>query len=202
MSAAIPIELKVLLALTGLVLLWSGIGPFDRLTWLLEVAPVLIGLAILLPTYGKHRLSPLLYRLIFLHAVILMVGGHYTYAQVPAGFWLQDLLDLSRNHYDRLGHLAQGFVPAILAREMLLKYSPIGRGRWVAFLSVSVCLAFSAFYEMLEWWAAIAWGADAESFLATQGDQWDTQWDMFLALIGAIVSLTLVSRAHDRSLKL
>lgn len=202
MSAAIPIELKVLLALTGLVLLWSGIGPFDRLTWLLEVAPVLIGLAILLPTYGKHRLSPLLYRLIFLHAVILMVGGHYTYAQVPAGFWLQDLLDLSRNHYDRLGHLAQGFVPAILAREMLLKYSPIGRGRWVAFLSVSVCLAFSAFYEMLEWWAAIAWGADAESFLATQGDQWDTQWDMFLALIGAVVSIAVLSRAHDRSLKL
>ena len=134
MNAAVPMELKVLLALTGLTLLWSGIRPFDRLTWLLEVAPVLIGLAILLPTYAKHRLSPLLYRLIFAHAVILMVGGHYTYAQVPAGFWVQDLFDLSRNHYDRLGHLAQGFVPAILAREMLLKYSPLTRGRWLAFL--------------------------------------------------------------------
>jgi len=200
-KSPVSFEHKVLLALTAVVFTWSAIGPFDRLTWLLEVAPVLIGLLILVPTYQAHRLSPLLYRLILLHAVILMGGGHYTYAQVPAGFWLQDALDLSRNHYDRLGHLAQGFVPAILAREMLLKYSPLQRGRWLGFLSVSVCLAFSAFYEMLEWWAAVAWGADAESFLATQGDVWDTQWDMFLALLGATASILLLSSVHDRSLE-
>lgn len=200
-KSPVSFEHKVLLTLTAAVFTWSAIGPFDRLTWLLEVAPVLIGLLILIPTYQAHRLSPLLYRLILLHAVILMVGGHYTYAQVPAGFWLQDALDLSRNHYDRLGHLAQGFVPAILAREMLLKYSPLQRGRWLGFLSVSVCLAFSALYEMLEWWAAVAWGADAESFLATQGDVWDTQWDMFLALLGATASIFLLSGMHDRSLE-
>lgn len=197
----VAIEHKALLVATAAVFTWSAIGPFDRLTWLLEVAPVLIGLLILIPTYRAHRLSPLLYRLILLHAIILMVGGHYTYAQVPAGFWLQDALDLSRNHYDRLGHLAQGFVPAILAREMLLNYSPLQRGRWLGFLSVCVCLAFSAFYEMLEWWAAVAWGADAESFLATQGDVWDTQWDMFLALLGATASISLLSAVHDRSLE-
>ena len=189
-----------LLFATGLVLLWSGIGPYDRLTWWLEVAPVLLGAAICVASYGSFRLSPLVYRLLFVHAVILMVGGHYTYARVPVGFWLQDLLDLSRNHYDRLGHLAQGFVPAILAREILIRCSPLRPGRWLVFLVVCFCLAFSAFYEMLEWWAALIAGASADSFLATQGDVWDTQWDMFLALIGAISAQLTLARAHDRSL--
>jgi putative membrane protein len=194
-------EPLVLLALTGLVLVVSGIGPFDRLTWWLEVAPVLIGAPILVATFSRFRLSPLLYRLLFLHAVILMVGGHYTYARVPAGFWVQEWFDFSRNHYDRLGHLAQGFVPAILAREVLIRWSPLPRGRWLSVLVICMCLAFSAFYELIEWWAALIGGASSESFLGTQGDVWDTQWDMFLALIGAITALSVLSRVHDRSLK-
>jgi putative membrane protein len=194
-------EPLVLLALAGLVLIGSGIRPFDRATWWLEVAPVLIGAPILVATFSRFRLSPLLYRLLFLHAVILMVGGHYTYARVPVGNWVQDWLDLSRNHYDRLGHLAQGFIPAILVREILIRLSPLRRGRWLFFLAVCVCLAFSAFYELLEWWAALIGGAASESFLGTQGDVWDTQWDMFLALFGAISALFLLARAHDRSMK-
>ena len=194
-------EPLVLLALAGLVLIGSGIRPFDRATWWLEVAPVLIGAPILVATFSRFRLSPLLYRLLVLHAVILMVGGHYTYARVPVGNWAQDWLDLSRNHYDRLGHLAQGFIPAILVREILIRLSPLRRGRWLFFLAVCVCLAFSAFYELLEWWAALIGGAASESFLGTQGDVWDTQWDMFLALFGAISALLLLARVHDRSLK-
>jgi putative membrane protein len=194
-------EPLVLLVLTALFLVGSGIRPVERGTWWLEVAPVLIGAAILITTYKRFRLSPLLYRLLFLHAVILMVGGHYTYARVPAGFWVQDWLELSRNHYDRLGHLAQGFIPAILARELLIRLSPLHRGRWLAFIVVSICLAFSAFYEMIEWWAALLGGSSAESFLGTQGDVWDTQWDMFLALSGALLALGFVSRLHDRSMK-
>ena len=193
-------EPLVLLALTCAVLIASGIGPFDRLTWWLEVAPVLIGAPILVAIFARFRLSPLLYRLLFLHAVILMIGAHYTYARVPAGFWLQDWLDLSRNHYDRLGHLAQGFVPAILAREVLLRLSPLSRGGWLNFAAICACLAFSAFYELIEWWAALIGGASSESFLGTQGDVWDTQWDMFLALVGAILALLLLARAHDRSM--
>ncbi len=196
-----PREPLALLAATGLVLLGSGIEPFDRATWWLEVAPVLIGAPLLILTFRASRLSPLLYRLLFLHAVILMLGGHYTYAHVPLGFWVQDLFELSRNHYDRLGHLAQGFIPAILAREILLRWSPLPRGRWLFFLVVCTCLAFSAFYEMLEWWAALIGGGAAESFLGTQGDVWDTQWDMFLALIGAISAQLLLAGAHDRSLE-
>jgi len=194
-------EPLVLLALAGLVLIGSGIRPFDRATWWLEVAPVLIGAPVLVATFSRFRLSPLLYRLLFLHAVILMVGGHYTYARVPVGIWVQDWLDLSRNHYDRLGHLAQGFIPAILVREILLRLSPLRQGRWLLFLAVCVCLAFSAFYELLEWWAALIGGAASESFLGTQGDVWDTQWDMFLALFGAISALLLLARAHNRSMK-
>jgi putative membrane protein len=195
-------EPLVLLALTGLVLIGSGIRPFDRATWWLEVAPVLIGAPVLIVTFSRFRLSPLLYRLLFLHAVILMVGGHYSYARVPVGFWAQEWLDLSRNHYDRLGHLAQGFIPAILAREILIRLSPLRRGGWLFFLVICACLAFSAFYEMLEWWAALIGGAASESFLGTQGDVWDTQWDMFLALFGAISALLLLARAHDRSMTL
>lgn len=194
-------EPLALLAAAGLVLLWSGVEPLERGTWWLEVAPVLIGAPALVLTYPSFRLSPLLYRLLLLHAVILMVGGHYTYAKVPVGFWMQELLDLSRNHYDRLGHLAQGFVPAILAREILVRLSPLRRGGWLFFLVVCVCLAFSAFYELIEWWAAVIGGDSAESFLGTQGDVWDTQWDMFLALLGAISAQILLGRTHDRSME-
>lgn len=194
-------EPLALLTATGLVLAWSGVQPFERGTWWLEVAPVLIGIPALVFTFSVFRLSPLLYRLLFLHAVILMVGGHYTYARVPIGFWVQDLLDLSRNHYDRIGHFAQGFIPAILAREILVRLSPLPRGKWLSFLVVCVCLAFSAFYELIEWWAALIGGDSAESFLGTQGDVWDTQWDMFLALLGSISAQLMLRRAHDRSME-
>jgi putative membrane protein len=189
-----------LLGLVLVVLVWSGIAPHDRFTWLLEVAPVLIGLPIVLATHRRFPLTPLLSVLLALHAVILMVGGKYTYAQVPAGFWVQDWLGLARNHYDRLGHFAQGFVPAILAREILWRTSPLRGSRWLGFVVVSICLAFSAFYELIEWWTAAASGEAADAFLGTQGDPWDTQWDMFLALIGATTSLLLLSRLHDRQL--
>lgn len=191
----------ILLLLTLVVLLWSGIKPTDRLTWIMEVMPVLIALPILLITAQRFPLTPLLYILIFLHAVLLMVGGHYTYSEVPAGFWVQDLFNLERNHYDRLGHLAQGFVPAILAREILLRVTPLQPGKMLFYLVASVCLAFSAFYEMIEWWAALLYGGSAEAFLATQGDVWDTQWDMFLALLGAIAAQLLLPGLHNRQLK-
>ncbi len=193
-------EPLVLLALAAIALAVSGIGPTDRLTWVLEVSPVLIGVPILIASYRVFPLTPLLYRLLLLHALILILGGHYTYAQVPLGFWLQDLFELSRNHYDRIGHLAQGFVPAILAREILLRRSPLVPGKWLFFLVASVGLAFSALYEMFEWWAAVLGGAAAEHFLATQGDPWDTQWDMFLALVGALAAQLLLAASHDREL--
>lgn len=194
-------EPVVLLAATAFVLVWSGIQPVERGTWWLEVAPVLIGVPLLVASFSRFRLSPLLYRLLFLHAVILMVGGHYTYAKVPFGFWAQDLFDFSRNHYDRVGHFVQGFVPAILAREILLRRSPLRRGKWLFFLVVCICLAFSAFYELIEWWAAMLGGASAESFLGTQGDVWDTQWDMFLALLGTVSAQCMLGRMHDRSME-
>lgn len=194
-------EPPVLAALSVAGLVVSGIGPRDRFTWLLEVAPVLLGLPLLAWSYRRFPLTPLLYRLLLLHGFILMLGGHYTYAEVPAGFWVRDALGLERNHYDRLGHFAQGFVPAILAREVLLRLSPLRRGRWLSFLVVCVCLAFSAFYELIEWWTAAATGEGATAFLGTQGDPWDTQWDMFLALLGAITSQGLLARVHDRQLE-
>jgi putative membrane protein len=193
-------ELFALLGAIIVILIASGIHPEDRLTWWMEVAPVLMGLPALLLTYRNFPLTALLYRLLFLHAVILIVGGHYTYAQVPLGFWVADLFDLARNHYDRLGHFAQGFVPAILAREILIRRSPLKGSRWLPVFVVSACLAFSAFFEMNEWWSALILGADATAYLATQGDPWDTQWDMFLALVGAIAALVLLSRRHDREL--
>jgi putative membrane protein len=196
-----PREPAILLTAMTLLLVWSGIRPLERGTWWLEVAPILIGTPILIATFSSFRLSPLLYRLLFLHAVILIVGGHYTYARVPIGYWAQDLLNLARNDYDRVGHLAQGFIPAILAREILLRRSPLQRGKWLFFLVVCVCLAFSACYEMSEWLAAVIGGDSAESFLGTQGDVWDTQWDMFFALVGSIASLLLLSRVHDRSMR-
>jgi putative membrane protein len=194
-------EPGVLLALCVAALVVSAIGPYDRLTWLLEVVPVLIGIPILVATRRRFPLTPLLYRLLFLHALILIVGGHYTYARVPVGFWVQELLDLSRNHYDRLGHLAQGFVPAILAREIMRRKLPAVTGAWLFGLVVAVCLAFSAFYELIEWWSALLGGEAADSFLGTQGDVWDTQWDMFLALCGAVAGQLSLARVHDRQLE-
>jgi putative membrane protein len=192
--------LALLLAAVLPVLVWSGIAPHDRATWWLEVAPVLIVVPLLLATRARFPLSPLLYGLIAAHAIILMIGGHYTYARVPLGLWAQDAFDLARNHYDRLGHLAQGFVPAIAARELLLRTSPLGGSRWLPVIVVCMCLAISACYEFLEWWTALIVGGAADAFLATQGDVWDTQWDMLLATIGAITALALLARAHDRSL--
>lgn len=193
-------EPLILLALTSAALVVSGIGPHDRTTWYLEVAPVVIGAAILIPTYRRFPLTPLLYRLIFVHALVLILGGHYTYARVPVGFWVQDLFDLARNHYDRFAHFVQGFVPALLAREVLLRKTPLRPGGWLFLFVVSVCLAFSATYEMLEWTSAVLGGSAAEDFLGTQGDVWDTQWDMFMALLGAIVGLLTLSKVHDREL--
>lgn len=185
-----------------IVLIWSGIAPRDRLTWLLEVAPVLIALPLLIATFRRFSFTSLAYVLMATHAVILMVGGHYTYAEMPWFNWLRDTFELSRNHYDRLGHIAQGFIPAIVVREILLRRSPLRSGKWLFFLVTCVCLAISASYEMIEWWVAIATGDEAVAFLATQGDVWDTQWDMFLALLGALSSQLLFSRWHDRQLAL
>jgi putative membrane protein len=200
----VPIEHRTTLALTlavmGLALLVSGIAPHDRLTWVLETAPVMLGMVLMAATAGRFPLTPLLHGLIAAHAIILCVGGHYTYAQVPLGFWVQDALGLARNHYDRLGHFFQGFEPAILAREILLRRSPLQRGKWLFFIVTSICLAFSAFYELIEWWTAIAGGDSAESFLGTQGDVWDSQWDMFLALGGAVLSQLALGALHDRQL--
>lgn len=193
-------EPLLLLAAAILALAVSGIGPHDRLTWFLEVLPVLIAIPILTATFQRFRLTSLLYRLILIHALILMLGGHYTYAEVPLGFWIQDALDLGRNHYDRLGHLAQGFIPAILAREILLRRTALTRGGWLFVVVTSICLAFSAFYELAEWWAALAFGESADAFLGTQGDVWDTQWDMFLALIGTLAAQVTLARRHDRQL--
>lgn len=181
-------------------LLWSGIGPEDRLTWIMEVIWVVVGVPLLLLTWKRFPLTRLLYGLIALHCLLLIVGGHYTYAKVPLGFWVQDWLELSRNHYDRLGHFTQGFVPAILARELLLRLTPLRRGGWLFYLVLAAALSFSAFFELIEWWAALIWGGAADAFLATQGDVWDTQWDMFLALIGALVAQLLLARWHDREL--
>jgi putative membrane protein len=193
-------EPAILLIAVAAALALSAIHPYDRATWWMEVAPVLIALPILLATHRSFPLTPLLYRLLLLHALVLILGGHYTYARVPLGFWAEELFGFTRNHYDRIGHFAQGFVPAILAREVLLRRTALTTGRWLNFLIVCVCLAFSAFYELIEWWAALLGGESAEAFLGTQGDVWDTQWDMFLCLLGAVTSLVLLSRAHDRAL--
>ena len=194
-------EWIILLSIIILSLFFSAVGPYERGTWFLEVVPVLIGIPILFFTFKRFPLTTLTYRLLTIHALILILGGHYTYARVPLGYWVQDLFDLSRNHYDRLGHLAQGFVPAILIREILLRTSPLRPGKWLFVLVFSTALAFSAFYEMIEWWAAISGGDAAESFLGTQGDIWDTQWDMFIALLGAISAQLILSSVHDRELK-
>ena len=189
-----------LLIPAGAVLVWSGIAPRDRFTWLLEVAPVLIGAPILVALRRRFRLTRLVYTLLWIHAIILTVGGKYTYAEVPLGFWLQDVFGFSRNHYDRIGHFAQGFIPAMLAREVLIRRPPLRGSRWLPFLVVCFCLAFSALYELIEFWTALATGDAAEAFLGTQGDVWDTQWDMQMALIGAVTALATLARTHDRQL--
>ncbi|HSH94799.1 MAG TPA: DUF2238 domain-containing protein [Roseimicrobium sp.] len=190
-----------LVSIVIVVQILLGISPkADRLTWALENAPVWIGLIGLAITYKRFPLSSLCLHLLAIHSVILAVGGHYTYAKVPAGDWAQQAFHLSRNHYDRLGHLAQGFIPAIFVRELLLRTSKIGRGKWLGFLAICVCLAFSAFYEFIEWWTALVSGEASTDFLGTQGDPWDTQWDMFLAMVGAIVSVSTLGRWHDKSL--
>jgi len=194
-------ERVILLAVLLIALGASAIGPYDRLTWWLEIAPVIIGLTLCIGTRSRFPLTALLVRLLFLHALVLILGGYHTYARVPLGFYLQDALDLSRNPYDRIGHFLQGFVPAILAREILLRTSPLQTGRWLFFLVSATCLAFSAFYELAEWLAAILLDADADAFLGTQGDVWDTQWDMALALFGAILAQLLLAPRHDRALQ-
>ena len=184
----------------AVALVISGIKPYDRATWWMEVAPVLIAAPILIATYRRFPLTNVLYILICVHALVLILGGAHTYARVPLGFWLQDLLDLERNPYDRIGHLMQGFVPAMIAREILLRTHSVRTRKMAAFLSVCVALAVSAFYELIEWWAALALGQGADEFLGTQGDPWDTQADMFLALIGAAASLLLLSRVQDKQI--
>jgi putative membrane protein len=192
----------VLLALVAAVFVWSGIGPHDRFTWVLEVFPVILAIPALIYVYPRFRFTPLVYTLIAVHAIILMVGGKYTYAEVPLGFWLRDALGLARNHYDRIGHFVQGFVPAMVAREILIRRSPLRGSRWLPFMVICFCLAFSAFYELIEFWTALATGGAAEAFLGTQGDPWDTKCHIMMALIGAITALVLMSRWHDRQLEL
>ena len=200
MKQASRTELLVLFLVGAVVFVWSGIGPHDRTTWWLEVAPVIIAVPVLWVSRNRFPLTPLAYRLIFLHALILMLGGHYTYARVPLGVWAQELFGFARNHYDRIGHFAQGFVPAILAREVLVRWSPLAGSRWLPFVVIAICLAASALYELVEWWAALLTEGGATAFLGTQGDPWDTQWDMFLALAGACTALVLLSGVHDRAL--
>lgn len=183
------------------VFVWSAINPHDYFTWFLEVAPALIGIAVLIVTFKKFRFTGLAYWLMLVHAVILMIGGHYTYAKVPLFDWLKETYDLSRNHYDKVGHFAQGFIPAILAREILIRKSPVREGKWLFFIVVSICLAMSAFYEFIEWWVAVATGTAAEAFLGTQGYVWDTQSDMFLAFLGALLALIVLGKSHDRALR-
>jgi putative membrane protein len=192
--------LAALAALLLLALAVSGLRPYDRLTWLMEVAPVLIALPLLAATRRSYPLTTLLYLLVAAHGLVLILGGAYTYARVPLGFWLQDLFALGRNPYDKIGHFMQGFVPAIAAREILLRGAFVRRGRMLAFLVICVVLAISASYELIEWAAALALGQGADEFLGTQGDPWDTQSDMFLALIGGSAALLLLSALHDRQL--
>lgn len=191
----------ILLSTLGVVFAWSAISPHDYFTWFLEVFPVLIVLPLLVVTYKRFPLTCLVYILILLHAIILLVGGHYTYAEMPIFSWLRDFYGLDRNYYDRVGHVAQGFIPAIVTREILLRKSPLKPGKWLFFIVVCICLAASACYEFLEWWVSVASGSDAVAFLATQGDIWDTQWDMFLALLGAISAQLMLAKVHDVQLK-
>lgn len=193
-------ELVALAALLAAVMAWSWHQPADRLTWWLEALPVVVAVPLLIATRGRFPLTRLAYWLIALHAVVLLVGAHYTYARVPLGFWLEELLGFTRNHYDRIGHLAQGFIPAMVAREILSRRQIVKPGGWLLFVVTCIVLAISATYELIEWWTALIAGDGATAFLGTQGDVWDTQWDMLLALIGALVAQLTLARLHDRQL--
>lgn len=183
-----------------ILLVISGIQPFDRITWWLEVMPVLIVLPLLFATYKAFPLTAILYVLIFSHAIVLIVGGAYSYARVPLGFEIAQWFSLDRNPYDKLGHFMQGFVPAIAVREILIRKSILAKGKMLSFILICIVLAISASYELIEWAAALSLGQGAEEFLGTQGDEWDTQSDMFFALIGSITALLLLSRWHDRQI--
>lgn len=182
-------------------LVWSVIYPKDLFTWFLETVPALIAVAVVLVSYRRFRLTTLLYTLLCIHAFILMIGGHYTYAEMPLFSWLRDHFGLARNYYDRVGHFAQGFVPAMVFRELLIRRSHLPRGKLLFVVALSFSLSISAFYEFFEWWVALAVGENADAFLATQGDVWDTQWDMFLAVCGALCALTILARYHDKQLR-
>jgi len=184
-----------------IIFIWSAIEPKDQFTWFLEVLPVIIASVLMVYTYSSFRLTSLLYTLILIHMIILMVGGHYTYAEVPLFDTIRDMLGQDRNNYDKLGHFAQGFIPAILAREILIRKNVVNGKRWLVLFVLSITLAFSAFYELIEWWVALYSGEDAEAFLGTQGYIWDTQSDMGYALLGSIVALITLSRVHDQELK-
>ena len=194
------LEGAMLVAGVAAVLLWSALAPHDRLTWFMEVVWVLAGLPLVLALRRRFPLTRVLLWALALHAVILVYGGKYTYSLTPLGDWAREAFDLARNHYDRLGHFVQGFVPALLARELLLRLTPQRPGGWLFYLVCAAALSFSAFFEMIEWWAALIMGGAADAYLATQGDVWDTQWDMFLALCGSVLAQLLLARLHDRQL--
>jgi putative membrane protein len=197
--ARLPLALLGVLALISVLTLWNP--PAGRTSWALEVGPGLIEIAALAALYRRVPLSHLVYATVFLHTLVLVYGGYYTYALTPLGNWAKEAFGLSRNHYDRVGHVALGVFPVLLARELLLRTSPLQRGKWLAFLSVSVVFAFAAFWELLEWWTTLIVASDVgQAFLGSQGDVWDAQWDMLLALIGAVLSLLVASRLHDRSM--
>ena len=197
----IKISEPVMLLLAGILLLClSAIHPHDYTTWWLETMPIFIAVPILIATYKRNVLTPLVYRLLFVHALILMLGGHYTYAEVPLGYWMEEWFNFSRNNYDKIGHFAQGFVPAMLFRELLLRHSPLRQGKLLFTLVAACCLAVSACYELIEWAAAVALGQGANDFLGTQGDIWDTQSDMLMALIGAVSAQVLLAKLQDKQL--
>jgi len=189
------------IAIFLVVLVWSGIGPKDTVTWCLEVFPAVLGAVILWFTRERFPLTSLVYTLILIHCVILMVGGHYTYAEVPLGEWFRDVTDGTRNNYDKLGHFVQGFIPVMIARELMIRLHVFNSDRWRNFYLVCFCLAFSAFYELIEWWVALLSDEAADAFLGTQGYVWDTQSDMGWALLGALAGLLLLSRLHDQQLR-
>jgi putative membrane protein len=190
-----------LLTTVIVVILWSAWEPYDRFTWWLEVSPGLVGLVVLLATYRRFRFTILCYTLIALHICVLCVGGHYTYARVPLFDWLRPIFAWQRNNYDRLGHFMQGFVPAIIAREVIIRFGILVRKNWLPFLVLSICLAISALYELIEWWTALLSGAAANDFLGSQGDVWDTQSDMCVALVGAVAAVVFLSAIHNRAIR-
>lgn len=190
----------IALGVVAVVFVWSAIRPHDYFTWFLEVVPVIIGAIVLAALFPRFRFTRLVLALMVIHAIILMIGGHYTYARVPVFDWIRHVTGSARNSYDGVGHFAQGFIPAMIAREVLLRRTPLKRGGWLFMIVVSICLAFSALYELFEWLTAVASGTAAEDFLGTQGDEWDTHKDMALALIGAVLALITLSKLHDRQL--